>query len=198
MPERFRTMRIDWEDVRFFVALARHGSLSAAARSLTVNHATVARRLAALEQTLATKLFKRRPTGYELTPAGRSALEAADAMEGAAAALARLEPDAALSGLVRITAVPSLAEAFLLPRLAPLQQQHPALDLEIMAERRPISLQRHQSDIALRLGRPERGDLLARCVARVAYRFYATRGWRDRLKQGVAPAFVGFDEAGSQ
>ena len=64
MPDRFRTARLDWEDVRFFAALARHGSLSAAARALTVNHATVARRLAALEQALGTKLFKRRPTGY--------------------------------------------------------------------------------------------------------------------------------------
>jgi DNA-binding transcriptional LysR family regulator len=198
MADRFRTARIDWEDVRFFVALARHGSLSAAARALTVNHATVARRLAALEQALATKLFKRRPTGYELTAAGRSALEAADAMEGAAAALLRLEPEAALGGLVRITAVPSLAEMFLLPRLAPLQQQHPALDLEIMAERRPISLQRHQSDIALRLGRPERGDLLGRRVARVAYAFYAAPAWRERLKRGEALRFIGFDEAGAQ
>src|SRR5262252_2200573 len=121
MADRFRTARIDWEDVRFFAALARHGSLSATARALTVNHATVARRLVALEQTLGTKLFKRRPTGYELTAAGRDALEAADAMEGAAVALSRLEPEPALTGVavirtkpvsagsVRITATPSLA-----------------------------------------------------------------------------------------
>jgi DNA-binding transcriptional LysR family regulator len=198
MPDRFRTAGIDWEDVRFFAALARHGSLSAAARALTVNHATVARRLATLEQALGAKLFKRRPTGYELTAAGRRALDAADAMEGAAVALARLEPEPALTGLVRITATPSLAEVFLIPRLAGLQQQHPGLDLEIMAERRAVSLQRHQTDIALRLGRPERGELLARCVARVAYRFYAAPSWRDRLKQGAAPAFIGFDEAGAQ
>jgi DNA-binding transcriptional LysR family regulator len=198
MPDRFRTGRIDWEDVRFFAALARHGSLSATARALTVNHATVARRLAALEQTLGTRLFKRRPTGYEPTAAGRSALEAADVMESAAAALRRLEPEAALSGLVRITAVPSLAEMFLIPRLAALQQQHPALDLEVVAERRPVSLQRHQSDIALRLGRPERGDLLARRIARVAYAFYAAPAWRERLKRGAPPLLIGFDEAGAQ
>ena len=198
MADRFRTADIDWEDVRFFVALARHGSLSGAARALTVNHATVARRLAALEQSLGAKLFKRRPTGYELTSAGRCALDAADAMESAATALSRLEPETALTGLVRITATPSLAEVFLIPRLAALQQQHPALDLEIMAERRPVSLQRHQSDIALRLGRPERGELLARCVARVAYRFYAAPIWRDRLKRDAAPSFIGFDEAGAQ
>jgi DNA-binding transcriptional LysR family regulator len=198
MADRFRAGRIDWEDVRFFAALARHGSLSGAARALAVNHATVARRLAALEEALRIKLFNRRPAGYELTAAGRSVLESADAMESAAAALSRLEPESALTGLVRITATPSLAEAFLIPRLATLQQQHPALDLEIMAERRPISLQRHQSDIALRLGRPERGELLARRVARVAYRFYAAPAWRDRLKEGTAPCFVGFDEAGAQ
>src|SRR5262249_5875252 len=135
---------------------------------------------------------------YELTAAGHSALEAADAMEGAAAALARLEPETALSGLVRITAVPSLAEAFLIPRLAPLQQAHPALDLQITAERRPISLQRHQTDIALRLGRPERGDLLGRRIARVGYAFYAAPAWRERLKRGEPPRFIGFDEAGAQ
>jgi DNA-binding transcriptional LysR family regulator len=183
MPDRFRTARIDWEDVRFFAALARYGSLSAAARALTVNHATVARRLAALEQTLGTRLFKRRPTGYELTAAGRSALEAAGAMENAAAALSRLEHEMPLTGLVRITATPSLAEIFLIPRLAALQHQYPGLDLEVMAERRPVSLQRHQSDIALRLGRPERSELLGRCVGRIAYRFYAAPVWRDRLKE---------------
>src|SRR5215510_208147 len=197
MPDRFRTGRIDWEDVRFFAALARYGSLSAAARALTVNHATVARRLAALEQALGTKLFQRRPTGYELTAVGRSALEAAGAMEGAAAALSRLDHEAPLTGLVRITATPSLAEVFLIPRLGALQHRYPGLDLEVMAERRPISLQRHQSDIALRLGHPERGELLARCVSRIAYRFYAAPVWRDRLKEGMAPVLIGFDEAGA-
>jgi DNA-binding transcriptional LysR family regulator len=197
MRDHFRTGRIDWEDVRFFAAVARYGSLSAAARALTVNHATVARRLAALEQALGTKLFKRRPTGYELTTAGRSALEAAGAMESAAAALSRLDRETPLTGLVRITATPSLAEVFLIPRLAALQHRYRGLDLEVIAERRPISLQRHQSDIALRLGRPERGELLARRVSRIAYHFYATPVWRDRLKEGIAPLFIGFDEAGA-
>jgi DNA-binding transcriptional LysR family regulator len=198
MADHFRTGPTDWEDVRFFAALARHGSLSATARALTVNDATVARRLAALEQALGTKLFKRRPSGYELTTAGRTALEAADAMEGAATALSRLEPEKTLAGLVRITATPSLAEIFLIPRLVALQRQHPMLDLEVTAERRSVSLQRHQSDIALRLVRPEHGELMARRVTKLVYRFYATAAWRDRLREGAAPCFVGFDEAGTQ
>jgi DNA-binding transcriptional LysR family regulator len=197
MDDRFRTGRVDWEDVRFFAALARHGSLSATARALHVNHATVARRIASLEDALRIKLFKRSPAGYELTTAGQSALEAADAMESAASALSRLEPEAALTGLVRITATPSLAETFVIPRLAVLHQQHPLLDFEITAERRPLSLRRHQSDIALRFGRPEQGDLMGRRIADVAYRFYATPAWRSRIEQGAAPRFVGFDEGGA-
>src|SRR5262245_43699333 len=103
MTDRFRTAALDWEDVRVFAALARHGSLSATARALTITHATVARRIAALERSLGARLFKRRPSGYELTAAGRDALQAADAMESAAAALVRLEPEPALTGIVRIT-----------------------------------------------------------------------------------------------
>jgi DNA-binding transcriptional LysR family regulator len=72
------------------------------------------------------------------------------------------------------------------------------LDLEVTAERRSVSLQRHQSDIALRLFRPERGELTARRVANLVYRFYATPAWRDRLAGGAAPCFIGFDEAGIQ
>lgn len=83
MPDRTRTAP-DWEDVRFFLALARHGSLSAAARALKVNHATVARRVAGLEASLGAALLERRPAGYELTGFGRLALQAAGGMEDAA------------------------------------------------------------------------------------------------------------------
>jgi len=196
MADRFRTA-LDWADIRVFAMLARHGSLSATARALGVNHATVARRLADLEQALENKLFERRSTGYQLTAAGRRALEPAAAMENAAGALGRLGPEPSLAGLIRVTATPSLAETFLIPRLKALHKLHPALDFEILAERQRASLPRHQSDIALRLGRPERGDILARRVARVGYGFYGTREWRDRLKGGSA-LFIGFDEAGSR
>ena len=197
MSDRFRTGP-NWADIRVFVALARYGSLSATARVLRVNHATVARRLAGLEQALGAKLFERRPTGYVLTAAGRQALEPASTMEDAAGTLGRISSESSLTGLVRITATPSLAETFLTPRLVALHKLYPALDFEVIAERGRVSLPRHQSDIALRLGRPERGDILARRVARVGYGFYCDREWRDRLKNGISPLFIGFDEAGAQ
>lgn len=183
--------------MRFFAALARHGSLSAAARALGVNHATVARRVAGLEETVGARLFERRPTGYELTAAGRDALQAAGAMETAARLLPRREASAEVAGLVRITATPTLAEAFLVPRLGPLQQHHPALDLEVIADLRAISLPRHEADVALRLARPQDGDLIARAVATLRHGFYGTTGWRDRIAVGETPIFVGFDEAGA-
>ena len=197
MADRFRTGRIDWEDVRFFASLARHGSLSATARAMGVNHATVARRIAALEEALRVKLFERWPTGYTLTAAGRQALVSTDSMESAAGALSQLKPAKLLSGLVRITAVPSLAETFLIPRLVALHDEHPLLDLEVNADRGIVSLSRYRADIALRFGRPEQLGLVGRRVADLAYRFYATPIWRTRIEQGGAPAFVGFDEAGA-
>src|SRR5262249_55910997 len=66
MPDKKRTGRLDWEDVRYFVALARHGTLSSTARSLRVNHATVARRIVSLETLIGRPLFDRRATGYVL------------------------------------------------------------------------------------------------------------------------------------
>ena len=197
MADRFRTGP-DWADIRVFVALARYGSLSATARALRVNHATVARRLSGLEQSLGAKLFERRPTGYVLTPAGRQALEPASAMESAVSTLGRIRSESPLTGLIRITATPSVAETFLTPRLVALHKLYPALDFEVIAERERVSLPRHQSDIALRLGRPEHGDILARRVARVGYGFYCVRKWRDLLRDGISPLFIGFDEAGAQ
>ena len=171
--------------------------MSATARALGVNHATVARRIAALEEALRVKLFERWPTGYTLTAAGRQALVSTDSMESAAGALSQLKPAKLLSGLVRITAVPSLAETFLIPRLVALHDEHPLLDLEVNADRGIVSLSRYRADIALRFGRPEQLGLVGRRVADLAYRFYATPIWRTRIEQGGAPAFVGFDEAGA-
>jgi DNA-binding transcriptional LysR family regulator len=196
MDDRFRT-GIDWTDVRVFAALARYGSLSAAARALAVNHATVARRFANLESSLGARLLERRSTGYKLTAAGRRALSAATAMEQSAATLQQLQDAPAIAGVVRITATPSIVETFLIPRLKPLQEMHPALDLELKSERSRVSLSRHQSDIALRLGRPERGGVLGRRVAWVGYGYYGTPEWRDRLQVGATPMLIGFDEAGA-
>ena len=197
MAERIRTGP-DWDDVRVFAALARHGSLSGAARALSLNHATIARRLAALERSLGAKLVERRPDGYVLTPAGQRTLGIAAQMEQAAAGLGRDHAAGQPTGLVRVNATPSLAQGFLMAHLAGFAARHPGLDIEITSDMRAISLERREADIALRLGRPEDGDVIARRLLAVGYGFYATPAWCRRMARGATPVFIGFDEANAQ
>jgi DNA-binding transcriptional LysR family regulator len=193
MAERKRT-EVDWQDVRIFLALARQGSLSGAARALSVNHATIARRLRALEASLGAKLVERRPEGYVLTPSGIQALEAASDMDQAAQILGRGLAGGAPAGLVRINASPALSSAFLTPRLATLALRYPRLDIELAPNHRFVSLERHETDIAIRFGRPKDGDVLARPLVTVGYGFYGTEAACRAVEAGQAPVFIGFDE----
>src|SRR6185312_1802029 len=111
---------LDWEDVRIFVALARHGSLSAAARAISVTHATISRRIESLQEALGERLIDRRQDGYVLTPAGTRALALATDMETAAATLSRGSSDDGLKGLVRVSVPPTLGQRFPAAELAKL------------------------------------------------------------------------------
>src|ERR1700754_4095268 len=142
---------LDWEDVRVLIALARHGSMSAAARELGIIHVVVSRRIAALEEVLGERLVERRPDGYVLTPAGTRALGPANGMESSAAILSRGGGEGGPGGLVRINAPPTLSQAFLVERLAALVVDLPALDIDVATDFRSVSLERRETDIAIRL-----------------------------------------------
>lgn len=186
---------LNWEDLRYFLALARYGSLSAAARALKVSHATVARRVASLEVALQGPLFDRKADGYTPTVRGRRIAALARSMEEAAQASADMAgPEAGLSGLVRLTMARSIAEQFVVDRLGDFHKQHPGIDLEIIADSRVISLSRREADIALRFGRPKDSDLLARRLSSVAFSFYASRGYAKALRKNPSPAMIGFDD----
>ncbi|OWT77480.1 MULTISPECIES: LysR family transcriptional regulator [unclassified Achromobacter] len=193
MTEKKRT-ELDWQDIRVFLALGRHGSLSAAARLLAVNHATIARRLRSLEATFGEKLVERRPSGYTLTAAGQRMLAAAGDMESAVQTLGRGGQDGTPRGLVRVNAPPGLALGFLIERLAVVAGRFPGLDIDLAADVRAISLDRHVADIAIRLGRPTDGDVIAKPLGSMAYGFYGTPELCRRIEQGGEPVFVGFDE----
>ena len=188
---------LDWQDVCVFLALGRYRSLSAAARALRVNHATVARRIQSLEGSLGEKLVDRRPDGYVLTPAGERALEAAVEMEAAAQALSRpvaAEGDDAPRGLVRINAPPALALGFLVPQLARVTATHPQLDIDLATDLRSVSLDRHKADIAVRVGRLLDVDLIAKQVGAMAFGFYGTHDVCQAVERGLTPTFVGYNE----
>ena len=195
MPDRKRTARLDWEDVRYFVALARHGTLSATARALRVNHATVARRIESLERLLGRMLFDRRTKGYVLTSEGKAVLNEANAMDDAAlSVLRRLDAGTELSGLVRLAAGRVLAERFLIDRLRAFHERYPAIDLEVIGGSRVVSLAKREADVALRYGSPKDSELVARRVATINFGLYASPAYREKLKAGQTPAFIGFDE----
>ena len=194
MADKKRT-DIDWEDVRVFLALARHGSLSAAARMLSVNHATISRRLRSLEHSLGEKLVERRPEGYVLTTAGTHALEVAGDMEQAAQILGRGLVDGEPSGLVRIASSPGLSIGFLTSRLATLATRYPGLDIDLAPNLRSVSLERHEADIAIRFGQPKDGDVIARPLTTVGYGFYGIDEVCRLAEAGTDPVFIGFNEA---
>ena len=184
-----RSAPLGWDDLRVFVALARAGSLSAAARELRVSHATVGRRIAALEGVLGRTLFERRADGYLLTAEGAGVLElAADMEERALGILRRAGQEAGLTGTVRLTAPEPLAERFLIPRLATLHRRHPGIALEVVSDPRSLSLARREADLAVRLARPREGELVTRRLASLAYGVYAA-------PDGDTSAWVGLDDS---
>lgn len=197
MLDKKCTGDLDWEDVRYFAALARYRSLSATARALRVNHATVSRRVAHLEALLGRALFERRAEGYVLTADGRAVLEEANVMDNAAlSVLRRLDAGVELSGLVRLTAGRSLAEGFLIDRLDGLHRRHPGIDLELIGEVRLLSLARREADIALRFGHPKGSELAGRRVGTIYFGLYVAAGLHAEPDALTRSPLIGFDRDG--
>jgi DNA-binding transcriptional LysR family regulator len=143
---------MDWDHLRFFLAVAREGHLAAAARALNVNHSTVFRRINAFESDLGARLFERLPEGYVPTPLGEAVLEQARRVDDAVAALSRTVAggDLKLKGDVRMTTAPNLATEFVAPSLARFRAKHPGIRVEISVSDTDYDLARRQADLALR------------------------------------------------
>ena len=172
---------MNWDDVRIFLAVARNGQILGAARSLSLNHATVARRLTALEEALGSKLFTRKTNGSELSGAGERFLVHAEAMESAMlAASESAGSDSAVDGTVRVGAPDGFGVAFLAPRLGELTDQHKGLRIELVPVPRAFSLSRREADIAVTLERPREGRLVARKLTDYRLGLYAAQGYLDR------------------
>jgi DNA-binding transcriptional LysR family regulator len=184
----------DWEDLRHFTAFAQERSLSAAARQLNVDHATVARRLAALENSLGLKLVERRPRAYYLTPDGERIAELGKRMEAESLAVQRTASagQSAITGDVAISAPPAMAAALIAPRLPELRASHPALRIRLDGDTRNVSLARREADIVIRLSRPTDQELVVRKLGTVKFSFYATPAYLA-AHDGVARAYIAYD-----
>lgn len=172
---------MNWDDVRIFLAVARSGQILGAARSLGLNHATVARRLTALETALGSTLFTRKTNGSDLSGAGERFLLHAEAMESAMlAASAASGADSLIEGTVRVGAPDGFGVAFLAPRLGELIERYQGLRVELVPVPRAFSLSRREADIAVTLERPREGRLVARKLTDYRLGLYASQRYLDR------------------
>ena len=185
---------MNWDDLRFFLELARRGSLSETARTLRTDHSTVGRRITSLEAALEIKLFDRLPRGYVLTAEGERLLERAAAVEDAISSIERLGGGSErVEGRVRISAPPAFASHWLVPRLKPLLTAHPGLVLDVVGEASEASLARREADLAIRLSRPGGDVLITRKLGELCYGLYGARHSIDTTPE-AAHTFLGYDE----
>lgn len=190
---------VDWSLLQSFARVARAGSLSGAARAHGVSQPTLGRHIRALEAALGQPLFARTQAGQVPTAMGAALLEQARAMEEAAAriALTAAGASARLEGVVRITAARIVAQHHLPPILARLRRDEPGIEIELVASDEPGNLIWREADIALRMFRPQAGDLTAQQVAALPLGLYAARAYLDRVgRPGDLQALKGLDFVG--
>jgi DNA-binding transcriptional LysR family regulator len=200
-----RAGSLGWGNVRFFLELARSGSLAQAAARTGVHRNTIIRHVAALERELGLSLFDRGPQGWTPTSGGEELVELALRVEKDILALAR-HVDASerqVKGNVRLTTAFHVATHLLVPELPSLRSRHPDLVVEIAGDQRTLDLTRREADLAVRVGRPRAAaGLVTRKMAEIAYALYASPAYMDgrRAADFERDTFVGFDDslAGTQ
>jgi len=173
---------MNWEDGRLFLAVARAGQMLGAAKALGINQATLSRRMSALEASLGASLLIRRTNGCELTEEGEAL---AASLERAEAELLQAQArfggaGSEISGTVRIGAPDGFGVSFLAPRLAHLSDRHPGLTIQLVPVPQAFSLSKREADIAVMVGRPEQGRLVASKLTDYTLSLYASRDYADR------------------
>jgi DNA-binding transcriptional LysR family regulator len=190
----------DWDDLRFFLAVARTGSLSGAAKALGVNHSTAFRRIEAFEARLGVRLFERHREGYALTLAGDEMREAAERVDTEIDAMERRVTgrDLRLSGPLSVTTTDDLATCLLGPPLASFQAACPGIDLSVILDNQFFNLSKRQADVALRPTGAPPDTLVGRRVAALAFAVYAAKGQapKGRGRKALASRpWLAFDDS---
>jgi DNA-binding transcriptional LysR family regulator len=169
-------VNIRWDDARVFLAIARTGSLSAAAAKLGAGVATVSRQIERLEVGLGRTLFSRHQTGYCLTEDGAALLARAEALEAAGEAFVEGTPaQPAIAGRVTLATSDFLANEIIIPALPGFLAAHPELSLEVLTDIHAVNLHRRDADLAVRLVKPTRGNLKIRRLGALGLGLYASR-----------------------
>lgn len=183
-------LRINWDNVRIFLVVARTRSALEAANQLEIDHSTITRRLRRLERELAVKLFDRTPTGHHLTACGHRLLEAAEQIESTlSVADADIGGDSQmLTGQVRLGASEGFGSFFLAPHLAEFCVLHPAIAVDLLPMPRFVNLSKREADIAVSIERPESGSYVTCRLTDYRLRLYATRQYLAQRPPIKSPA----------
>ncbi|MFI8416861.1 LysR family transcriptional regulator [Serratia sp. NPDC078593] len=178
---------MNWDDARFFLAVARCGTLRKAAQELHVDQATVGRRLAAFEEVLGSKLFIRTPKAFSLSPLGEEMLADVINMENAVQAIGRkaTSGDESLCGNVRIATTDTMAETFVIPALRKLRDQYPLITVTLLTAVNISDISYRGADLAIRGARPDSDELIIKRLATIEMGLYATQEYLDKHGEPV-------------
>ncbi|MFM4649677.1 LysR family transcriptional regulator [Aeromonas bivalvium] len=191
-----------WDDARVFLAIARSGTLSGAAHALRMGVATVSRRLDRLEAALGLPLFSRHQQGYRLTDDGEALLERAEALEHAGLAFGEAgQQRGQVAGTVRLATAENLANPLIIPSLPTLFAQHPELRVDLVTGVQTVNLHRRDADLAVRMVKPDAGNLTIKRLGTLGFGLYGARTYVDTRQAGTDVAnfeqddFIGWSES---
>lgn len=172
---------MNWDDLRYFLAVAREGQMLGAAARLGVSQARLSRHIAALETSVAARLFDRTTRGSVLTPDGEALFETAERIEAELlSGLSTMQGEDEIAGTVRIGAPDGFGSAFLAPRLNRFRSAFPRLRIQLVPVPRSFSLSEREADIAIMVGRPDKGRLRVRKLVDYSLGLYAARSYLER------------------
>lgn len=176
---------MNWDDLRFVLAVAKHGSLSAAARHLRTTQPTVGRRVVAFEARLGAQIFRRLPGSLALTESGVAILQRLERIEAEVLAIERAVSgrDVGAEGLVRVSAAEWFCARVLAPICAELSRVHPGITMELLGESRRANLARGEADIAFRFVRFEQAEVVQRRLGGLGFGVYAAPAYLSRHRR---------------
>ena len=187
---------MNWDDLRLFLAVARTGSISGAARQLGVQHSTISRRIRQFELELGARLIERKKGGYGLTHAGEHVKDAAKNIEREVLGVdgALVGKDTQLIGSLRVTAINNMASTVMMPMFAEFSKQHPLVKLQIVVSNLDASLAQRDADVAIRLTNSPPETLIGKRIVTVASTIYGSRSYISELRKiNSEPKWIGVD-----
>jgi DNA-binding transcriptional LysR family regulator len=190
-------MTLNWDDLRFLLALRQAGSLGAAARLLKVEQSTASRRLSALEAALGGKLVVRTPEGLKFNAAGELTADLAETVQAGVEALVQRigGEDQKPEGLVRLSATETVA-TFIMQGLLPLRADHPKIQVELVVATAALDLVRREADLAIRMFRESSPTLVTRKLGDLGWSIYASRDWSEKSRVELPAELSGCALAG--